>query len=431
MKKIIIFIIAAAMLVSLAACSNAGVNTSSSGVDRTVDVESFDINGMSVAVTGSSSADFLKTYPDAASLCADADVIIVGTVQNVKYTDTNAEARIYYDFLVGESWEGEMGNGDIVTIVQSGGYVRGDVFRQVHGDKGDQRLTKNDLIKETAFGAPFPQQGDKYVLFLREMFDGTYSPLNNYMGKYTISGKTVERYEPDTESYISNSISRSDPNSLNGLRDTVYLTLKNYVAPPAPNFATIKETYINNYGVTEKSELMSFYDEMINTVQVTAANSTTHPVMLFLGTFTPLHVAGGETFQSYLMETAGGINAAKDTIGKGNFTKVTMEEIEKWDPEIIYVPCYAVYSISDILNDPAWQEIRAVRNGNVIAFPGMCEPWDLPTPATNNISVCLGLGFISNSIYPEQYSHDQLLIDANKFYELQGYSFTAEYLGLA
>jgi iron complex transport system substrate-binding protein len=149
--------------------------------------------------------------------------------------------------------------------------------------------------------------------------------------------------------------------------------------------------------------------------------------MLFLGQFTPLHVAGGDMFQSLVMVTAGGVNAAQDVTGKGHFKKVTIEQIAEWNPEIIFIPTSPAYTLADILEDPAWQTIKAVQEGKVYVFPSMHGSWASPE---GEIGVCLGPVFIMSKIYPDLYSNDQLATDAVKFYELLGYPITAEELGL-
>ena len=113
--------------------------------------------------------DYGKTYPTVSSLCGDSDGIVVGTVLDVWYTDENASALTYYDLLIEECWEGPFAEGDRITVGEAGGYIRGDVFFDAHGNKSAQGLdfTKDDVIRNNGFGSPEPKHGDRYVVFLQ------------------------------------------------------------------------------------------------------------------------------------------------------------------------------------------------------------------------------------------------------------------------
>jgi iron complex transport system substrate-binding protein len=103
---------------------------------------------------------------------------------------------------------------------------------------------------------------------------------------------------------------------------------------------------------------------------------------------------------------AGALDAAKcdETYG-GGMTDVSLEQVLEWDPEVIIAwdtntrgGAYA-----DILEDPAWQEIEAVRNRRVYAMPN--EPWawcDRP-PGVNRI---IGIHWVANLLYPDIYDVD-------------------------
>jgi iron complex transport system substrate-binding protein len=88
-------------------------------------------------------------------------------------------------------------------------------------------------------------------------------------------------------------------------------------------------------------------------------------------------------------------------------TEVTLDQLAAWDPEIIYCPAGARYAVSDILNDPAWQSLRAVRNGKV--FQLLSRP-------RSSLGGCLSVAWIVNNIYPERYTDEQRSADAKRFY---------------
>ncbi len=175
------------------------------------------------------------------------------------------------------------------------------------------------------------------------------------------------------------------------------------------------------------AEIITYFNASIAKVEALVADVDETPTALFLGSSTSASVANGTMLQSMMMETAGIENLAKDVEGEGGFIEVSVEEIIGWNPEIIYIPSYASYTVDDILNDPAWSEIDAVKEGKVYVFPSeTLEPWDYPTP-----SVALGLSWLVYTLYPDVYSLDDVVADANEYYDfIYGVTFTAEEMGL-
>ncbi|MCL2549161.1 MAG: ABC transporter substrate-binding protein, partial [Symbiobacteriaceae bacterium] len=202
------------------------------------------------------------------------------------------------------------------------------------------------------------------------------------------------------------------------------------VLPSNESFDTIRESLLRVatlIGEDERAaEIIAFFDSTVSAVAAVVAEHEDHPTMIFTGSSSQLSVANGTLLQSEIMEAVGGINVAKEASGSGGFSNVSIEEIIGWDPEIIYIPVYASFTVEDILSDPAWASISAVQNERVYVFPSALEPWDYPTP-----SVALGLVWLLNNLYPEAYTLDQVLADAAAYYDLvYGQTFTAEQLGL-
>jgi iron complex transport system substrate-binding protein len=114
-----------------------------------------------------------------------------------------------------------------------------------------------------------------------------------------------------------------------------------------------------------------------------------------------------ETSQHMLGFLEGGaLDAAvcEETYG-GGMTDVSLEQVLKWDPEVIIAWDTDVRggAADDIRTNPNWAQIRAVKNGRVYAMPN--EPWawcDRP-PGVNRI---LGIHWIANLLYPDIYDVD-------------------------
>jgi len=202
------------------------------------------------------------------------------------------------------------------------------------------------------------------------------------------------------------------------------------ILPNDESFETIK-TSISLLGAlvgaeAHAAQINTFFDSKINTAKQIAGQVTDKPTALFLGASSQLTVANGLMLQSEILETVGAVNLARNVGGAGEFREVSIEEIIGWNPDVIYIPVYATYTVADLQNDPVWSSLNAVKNNRVFVFPSTLEPWDYPTP-----SAAMGLMWLLNNLYPELYSMEQVLRDANDYYQLvYGQTFSAQQLGL-
>lgn len=174
-------------------------------------------------------------------------------------------------------------------------------------------------------------------------------------------------------------------------------------------------------------EIIAYFDGVINKLNERTASVAEKPSVMFLGSSNMYSVAPGAMIQSDIMETAGAVNAVTGVDVQGSFADVSAEEIVGWNPDIIWVPNYADYTVEDVLNAPEFQSITAVQNGAVYTFPCNLEPWDYPST-----SACLGAAWATWNLHPELYSYDELMADINGLYDLlYGQTFTAEQIGIA
>ena len=174
------------------------------------------------------------------------------------------------------------------------------------------------------------------------------------------------------------------------------------------------------------AEIIAYFDGIINKLNERTASVTEKPSVMFLGSSNMYSVAPGAMIQSDIMATAGAVNAVTGVDVQGSFADVSAEEIVGWNPDIIWVPNYADYTVEDVLNAPEFQSITAVQNGAVYTFPCNLEPWDYPST-----SACLGAAWATWNLHPELYSYDELMTDINGLYELlYGQTFTAEQIGI-
>jgi len=78
-------------------------------------------------------------------------------------------------------------------------------------------------------------------------------------------------------------------------------------------------------------------------------------------------------------------------------SEVSLETIMKWDPDVIFIPVadYRSYRLSDILDNPRWRHIRAVRERRVYEFDHRITTW---SPSFAPIAL-----WMAAKAYPERF----------------------------
>ncbi len=138
-------------------------------------------------------------------------------------------------------------------------------------------------------------------------------------------------------------------------------------------------------------------------------------------------VAHGGMLQSFQVETAGGINLAKDIQSKEIWPTVGTEQIFAWDPDFIFCEDYSggAYTIADLKKDPSFAKLKALENDNMAYIPAKQDLWDFP-----GVQSSLGTLWMLNQFYPEKYSEAELIKDIEAFYTMAyGTTFDREWLG--
>lgn len=161
----------------------------------------------------------------------------------------------------------------------------------------------------------------------------------------------------------------------------------------------------------EADALIAYYDEKMGIItDRTASIPESERIRVLIPNKTgKASCTGGDSYQNYLIEGAGGINVAREVTGR--WPEASVEQISLWDPQVIIVPPYCVDTPEDILSDPAWQHINAVKNRRVYLMPQYTVAWD--TPVADSI---LGELWIASKLYPELFSDIDINTEADAFY---------------
>ncbi len=124
-------------------------------------------------------------------------------------------------------------------------------------------------------------------------------------------------------------------------------------------------------------------------------------------------VAHGDMLQSVMIETAGGVNLARDVESDGIWPVVGVEQIFEWDPEFIFLRNASLdYTIEDLKADPAWADLTAVKNDHVYMVPCDMDSWEFPC-----LQTALGTMWMVSVMYPDLMTADEFDEVVADFYQ--------------
>ncbi len=106
------------------------------------------------------------------------------------------------------------------------------------------------------------------------------------------------------------------------------------------------------------------------------------PTVYMAGNSSVLQTAGPAMYQNYMIENAGGLNAAA-SVEDTYWAEVSYEQVLDWDPDYIILASDADYDVDSVLNDAALADCTAVREGHVYQLPHAIEAVDSPCPAAS------------------------------------------------
>lgn len=170
--------------------------------------------------------------------------------------------------------------------------------------------------------------------------------------------------------------------------------------------------------VKQVEKLISYYNTKLSAVtELTRDIPDDEKPVVYLGsTGDILRTAPREMYQASLITTAGGKNAG-DVLEGSSWTDIDNETFLTMNPDIIVIPTdnFAVsspdYTAEDVMNNPTFSDVTAVKNSAVYQMPVGYEAWDSPVP-----SGILGTLWMLKTLHPELYPAEQFAADVNEFY---------------
>lgn len=128
--------------------------------------------------------------------------------------------------------------------------------------------------------------------------------------------------------------------------------------------------------------------------------------------------------QTILVQTAGGLTVWEDANPGKGWTKVNLEQIASWNPDVIFIIAY-FNPVDEVLaklkEDAQWQALDAMKNGRVYGFAKDVYSWDQP-----DTRWILGLAWTAGKLHPDLFPDLNIIEETQAFYrDLYGMDETA------
>ncbi len=157
------------------------------------------------------------------------------------------------------------------------------------------------------------------------------------------------------------------------------------------------------------------YDE-VNAVMETIPEDERTSVLYLLGE-NGTNVIGKDTYQAQVVDMfANNVAVLENASNKGTGSESSLEQIALWDPELIIFGYGSVYGT--VADDPAWDGISAIDNGNYYEAPGTPYNWLNNPPTVNQV---MGMQWLPRLLYPDKF--DDSIADVTKSYYSTFYGY--------
>jgi iron complex transport system substrate-binding protein len=268
----------------------------------------------------------------------------------------------------------------------------------------------------------FPQAKDR-IIAMGKTSQGTGNFIAlidpQYEQKATIAGdagaEQIAAYQPDLvllKSYLAESLGK--PIETLGIA-VVYLDLET-----PEQYQRDLTTLGQLFGQPERAEaIKAYYQQKVTQIQQTVQDAEKPNVLILQYSDKDGKVAFNVPpqgwMQTILTELAGGEPLWKQIeLGKG-WTQVSFEQIAAWDADQIFIISYFRNSaevVNELKQDPQWQALRAVQQGNLYGFAGDLYSWDQP-----DVRWILGLSWLASRIHPQLFPNYDVLQEVTQFYQ--------------
>lgn len=131
-----------------------------------------------------------------------------------------------------------------------------------------------------------------------------------------------------------------------------------------------------------------------------------------------LNFDGGNTIIDEWIKYSGGKNAAGQEV-QGNLKNISLEQVMAWDPDVL-ITGQPQSEVEKIMSDPAWAELKAVKNKRVYSNPKGAFAWD-----RYGVDAALQPQWCAQVLYPDLFTDFSIKDEVKKFYsEFLGYNLS-------
>lgn len=134
-----------------------------------------------------------------------------------------------------------------------------------------------------------------------------------------------------------------------------------------------------------------------------------------------LNTYGSGKYTGVILQRSGGINVAREVRGA---TRVSMEDVLRWGPQVIFVQDRYAPVADEIRASPAWRTISAVKENRILITPEYVKPWGYPLPE----ALALGELWMAKALYPDRFADIDVAARVDHFYRtFYGVPYTGLY----
>lgn len=118
--------------------------------------------------------------------------------------------------------------------------------------------------------------------------------------------------------------------------------------------------------------------------------------------------------QTMMVTAAGGRPVWQDANPGKGWTKISLEQVAAWNPDVIFVAAY-FNPVDDVVKmlkaDPQWQSVDAVKNNHLYGFATDVYSWD-----EADTRWILGLTWVAEKLHPDLFPNLNIVDEAKTFY---------------
>jgi molybdenum ABC transporter molybdate-binding protein len=119
--------------------------------------------------------------------------------------------------------------------------------------------------------------------------------------------------------------------------------------------------------------------------------------------------------QTLQIQNAGGVPVWADAELGNGWTKVSLEQVAAWNPDVIFIVAYS-NPVNDVVAslkaDAQWQNLKAVKDNKVYGFATDVYSWDQP-----DTRWILGLNWVAGKLHPDLFPGLDMTKEAQAFYQ--------------